>query len=57
MFVRINTPAVGDRQRLEEVAAELDSRPRKALGWETPAERLAVASRSAVLRRPLEFAL
>ncbi|MFJ5894702.1 hypothetical protein ACIQFZ_04355 [Streptomyces sp. NPDC093064] len=28
------------REHLDTVAAELNSRPRKALGWETPAERL-----------------
>jgi hypothetical protein len=38
------------REELDAVAAELNSRPRKTLGWETPAERLAkllaTASRS-----------
>ncbi len=28
------------REHLDAVAAELNSRPRKTLGWETPAERL-----------------
>ncbi|MGC3000237.1 hypothetical protein ACPF8X_18215 [Streptomyces sp. G35A] len=27
-------------EHLDAVAAELDGRPRKTLGWETPAERL-----------------
>jgi IS30 family transposase len=31
---------VHDREHLDTVAAELNSRPRKTLGWETPAERL-----------------
>ncbi|XVQ16255.1 IS30 family transposase [Spirillospora sp. CA-255316] len=33
--------AVHGREHLDDVAAELNSRPRKTLGWETPAERLA----------------
>ncbi|WP_369265282.1 IS30 family transposase [Streptomyces sp. R35] len=32
--------AVHTREHLDAVAAELNSRPRKTLGWETPAERL-----------------
>lgn len=32
--------AVHTREHLNAVAAELNSRPRKTLGWETPAERL-----------------
>ena len=32
--------AAHSKDRLEEVAAELNSRPRKTLGWRTPAEAL-----------------
>ncbi|MFL1382159.1 IS30 family transposase, partial [Nocardiopsis protaetiae] len=32
--------SVHDRQHLEAVAAQLNGRPRKTLGWDTPAERL-----------------
>lgn len=33
--------AVHDAARLAAVAAELNARPRKTLGWQTPAARLA----------------
>jgi len=32
---------IHSRERLDMVAAELNARPRKALGWQTPAECLA----------------
>jgi IS30 family transposase len=32
-----------DADRIAEVAAELNDRPRKTLGWDTPADRLARA--------------
>jgi transposase, IS30 family len=34
---------VYDAARIAEVAAELNERPRKTLGWDTPADRLARA--------------
>ncbi len=33
-------------EHLAAVAAEINSRPRKSLGWDTPAERLAMLARS-----------
>jgi IS30 family transposase len=33
--------SIHSREHLDAVAAELNARPRKALGWQTPAERLA----------------
>lgn len=40
-FPKGTDPARYSREQLDAVAAELNSRPRKTLGWETPAERLA----------------
>ena len=39
-FPKGTSLAVHSRERLDEVAAELNSRPRKTLAWKTPAEAL-----------------
>jgi IS30 family transposase len=40
-FPKSTDLSIHPREHLNAVAAELNSRPRKTLGWETPAERLA----------------
>jgi IS30 family transposase len=39
-FPKGTSLAVHSKERLDEVAAELNSRPRKTLGWKTPAQAL-----------------
>src|SRR2546421_6730013 len=39
-FPKGTSLAVHSREHLEQVAAELNSRPRKTLGWKTPAQAL-----------------
>ncbi|MEV1121477.1 IS30 family transposase, partial [Actinosynnema sp. NPDC049800] len=40
-FPKSTDLAVHSAENLAAVAAELNGRPRKTLGWDTPAERLA----------------
>ena len=39
-FPKASDLSIHDRERLDAVAAELNSRPRKTLGWQTPAQQL-----------------
>ena len=43
-FPKSTNLAVHDYKHLASAAAEINERPRKTLGWETPADRLAVLS-------------
>lgn len=43
-FPKSTNLAVHDYQHLAAVAAEINERPRKMLGWETPADRFAILS-------------